>query len=69
MGVRAPAVSQHLKVLKTAGLVADRQDGTRRIYSLDVTGVSAMRGYLEKFWDRALVAFQKAAAEDEENDS
>jgi DNA-binding transcriptional ArsR family regulator len=64
--VSRPAVSQHLKVLKSAGLVADRQDGTRRIYSLDLAGVTAMRGYLEKFWDRALAAFQAAADEEEE---
>jgi len=67
--VSRPAVSQHLKVLKSAGLVTDRQEGTRRIYSLDPRGVMAMRGYLEKFWDRALAAFQAAADEDEENDS
>jgi hypothetical protein len=55
-------------VLKGAGLVADRQEGTRRIYSLDLSGVTAMRGYLEKFWDRALAAFQAAAEEEEENE-
>jgi DNA-binding transcriptional ArsR family regulator len=67
--VSRPAVSQHLKVLKHAGLVADRQDGTRRIYSLDLGGVMAMRGYLEKFWDRALSAFEAAANADEEKDA
>jgi DNA-binding transcriptional ArsR family regulator len=64
--VSRPAVSQHLRVLKEAGLVADRQEGTRRIYSLDVRGISAMRNYLDSFWDRALSAFQAAANEEEE---
>jgi len=67
--VSRPAVSQHLKVLKSAGLVTDRQQGTRRIYSIDPRGVMAMRGYLDKFWDRALAAFQAAADADEETDS
>ena len=60
--VSRPAVSQHLKVLKDAGLVIDRADGTRRIYQLDPDGVDAMRGYLDQFWNQALRAF-KAAAE------
>jgi DNA-binding transcriptional ArsR family regulator len=58
------AVSQHLKVLKDADLVADQQEGTRRIYRIDARGVEAMRSYLDRFWDRALAAF-KAAAEEE----
>ncbi len=62
LGVSRPAVSQHLKVLKEAGLVTDREDGTRRIYSVDTRGVAAMRDYLDRFWDRSLAAF-KAAAE------
>ncbi len=65
--VSRPAVSQHLKVLTDAGLVADEQAGTRRIYRIDPRGVEAMRAYLDRFWDRALAAF-KAAAE-EENDA
>ena len=65
--VSRPAVSQHLKVLKGAGLVTDQQRGTRRIYSVDLAGVTAMRGYLEKFWDRALAAFQAAADEDDQD--
>ena len=60
--VTRPAVSQHLKVLKEAGLVTDRQIGTRRLYQLDQDGVSALRAYLDRFWNRALTAF-KAAAE------
>lgn len=63
--VSRPAVSQHLKVLKGAGLVRDRQEGTRRIYSVNLDGVMAMRGYLERFWDRALGAFQAAADADD----
>jgi DNA-binding transcriptional ArsR family regulator len=63
--VSRPAVSQHLKVLKDAGLVIDRQAGTRRIYQLDPGGIGALRAYLDRFWNQALVAF-KAAAEDEE---
>ena len=60
--VTRPAVSQHLKVLQEAGLVTDRQIGTRRLYQLDPDGVSALRAYLDRFWNRALTAF-KAAAE------
>ena len=60
--VSRPAVSQHLKVLKEAGLVVDRADGNRRIYEVDMSGVGAMRSYLDRFWNRSLAAF-KAAAE------
>jgi DNA-binding transcriptional ArsR family regulator len=60
--VSRPAVSQHLKVLKDAGLVIDRQDGTRRLYQLNPDGLGALRAYLDRFWDQALTAF-KAAAE------
>jgi DNA-binding transcriptional ArsR family regulator len=60
--VSRPAVSQHLKVLKEAGLVADRAEGSRRIYAVDLDGVSALRAYLDTFWNRSLAAF-KAAAE------
>ena len=55
--VTRPAVSQHLKVLKDAGLVADRSEGTRRIYSIDPKGLGAMRAWLDQFWDAALTAF------------
>jgi DNA-binding transcriptional ArsR family regulator len=48
--VSRPAVSQHLKVLKEAGLAADQADGTRRVYRLDWAGVTAMRDYLEELW-------------------
>jgi DNA-binding transcriptional ArsR family regulator len=66
--VSRPAVSQHLRVLKDAGLVVDRQEGTRRIYSLDVRGMMAMHAFLERFWDRALASFQAAADGDEDED-
>jgi DNA-binding transcriptional ArsR family regulator len=62
--VSRPAVSQHLKVLKAAGLVTDVADGTRRVYRVDPRGIEAMKSYLDRFWDRALAAF-KAAAEKE----
>ncbi len=66
--VSRPAVSQHLKVLAAAGLVAHDRDGTRRVYRVDMRGIAAMRGYLDRFWDHALAAF-KAAAEKEETDA
>jgi DNA-binding transcriptional ArsR family regulator len=64
--VSRPAVSQHLKVLKEAGLVTDRQHGTQRLYQVDPTGVAALRSYLDQFWDNALRSF-KAAAEEEKD--
>jgi DNA-binding transcriptional ArsR family regulator len=58
--VSRPAVSQHLKVLKLAGLVSDRKVGNRRIYSLDPGGVGALRAYVDRFWNQALEAFKTA---------
>jgi DNA-binding transcriptional ArsR family regulator len=58
MAVSRPAVSQHLKALKDAGLVADRQEGTRRVYFIDPHGLGALRRWLDQFWDEALAAFQ-----------
>src|SRR5438270_13832491 len=55
--VTRPAVSQHVKVLKEAGLVADRSEGTRRIYYIDPKGLGAMRAWLDQFWAAALAAF------------
>ena len=55
--VSRPAVSQHLKVLKEAGLVADRPEGTRRVYFIDPQGLGALRKWLDQFWDDALAAF------------
>lgn len=59
--VSRPAVSQHLKVLKEAGLVREVADGTKRIYHLDPRGVGAMREWLDQHWLEALGAFQKYA--------
>lgn len=61
MDVSRPAVSQHLKALKEARLVADRAEGTRRLYSVDPRGIEALRDWLEGFWDEALAAFKEAA--------
>jgi DNA-binding transcriptional ArsR family regulator len=58
MPVSRPAVSQHLKVLKQAGLVADRPEGQRRVYYIDPKGLGALRGWLDQFWDLALAAYQ-----------
>jgi DNA-binding transcriptional ArsR family regulator len=62
--VSRPAVSQHLKVLRDAGLVVDRPDGTRRLYQLDPAGIEAVRGYFDTLWQHALTAY-KAAVEKE----
>jgi DNA-binding transcriptional ArsR family regulator len=59
--VSRPAVSQHLRVLKDAGLVADHAAGTRRIYRVDPAGLAAVQAYLEGFWTEALAQFKKAA--------
>ena len=62
--VSRPAVSQHLRVLREAGLVADRKVGTRRLYELSPEGLVALRGWFDTFWSDALARF-KAAAERE----
>ena len=62
LSVSRPAVSQHLKVLKDAGLVADHAEGTRRVYRIDPQGLGQLRGWLDQFWETALDAF-KAEAE------
>jgi DNA-binding transcriptional ArsR family regulator len=59
--VSRPAVSQHLKVLKQAGLVTDRAEGTRRLYQLNPHGIRDLRAYFDQFWDRALASFKEAA--------
>ena len=59
--ITRPAVSQHLRVLKDGGLVVSRPEGTRRVYRLNPDGVTALRAYLDRIWDEALTAFQKAA--------
>jgi DNA-binding transcriptional ArsR family regulator len=60
--VSRPAVSQHLRVLKDAGLVTDRKEGTRRLYQLDPEGVARLRAHFDLVWERALGAFQSAVA-------
>jgi DNA-binding transcriptional ArsR family regulator len=60
--VSRPAVSQHLKILKSAGLVTDQAAGTRRVYSVDSAGVAAIREYFEQFWQQSLASFQAAAS-------
>jgi DNA-binding transcriptional ArsR family regulator len=63
--VSRPAVSQHLRVLKDAGLVTERREGTRRLYRLDPDGLGELRAYFDGFWTEALAGF-KAAAEREQ---
>ena len=65
--VSRPAVSQHLRVLKEAGLVTERKDGTRRLYRVEPAGLAELRAYFEGFWSDALAAF-KAAAESESDE-
>jgi DNA-binding transcriptional ArsR family regulator len=64
--VSRPAVSQHLRVLKDAGLVIDRPAGARRIYQLDPDGVGDLRAYLDQFWTRALAAYKTAVEQRDE---
>jgi len=66
--VSRPAVSQHLKVLKDAGLVNDRSEGTRRIYQIDPKGLGAMRAWLDQFWDSALASFAAEVERDHKNE-
>lgn len=58
LSVSRPAVSQHLKVLRDAGLVREEPDGTRRIYRIDPRGLGPLRAWLDRFWDGALEAFR-----------
>jgi DNA-binding transcriptional ArsR family regulator len=64
--VSRPAVSQHLKVLKDAGLVSDRADGARRIYRVDPAGLGAIRAWLDQFWEANLKSFQMEVEADQE---
>ncbi|WP_167761760.1 metalloregulator ArsR/SmtB family transcription factor [Blastococcus sp. CT_GayMR19] len=66
--ISRPAVSQHLKVLKDAGLVAERVAGTRRIYRLNPAGVAAMRDQLDTYWNRALTGFRDAVASPDDSE-
>jgi DNA-binding transcriptional ArsR family regulator len=64
--VSRPAVSQHLRVLKDAGLVLDSKDGTRRIYRVDPDGLAGIRAYFDSFWDEALGRFAAEARKERE---
>jgi DNA-binding transcriptional ArsR family regulator len=64
--VSRPAVSQHLRALKDAGLVIDRAAGTRRIYQVNPAGVASLRSYLDRIWSDALAAFKEAVEAPEE---
>ena len=64
--VSRPAVSQHLKVLKDAGLVVDRRVGNRSIYQVNPDGLGALRVYLDQFWKQALTAFKAAVEQPQE---
>src|SRR5271170_4256035 len=57
--VSRPAVSQHLKALKLAGLVSDKPSGTRRVYCIDPEGLGELRRWLDQFWDQALESFKQ----------
>jgi DNA-binding transcriptional ArsR family regulator len=67
--ISRPAVSQHLKVLKGAGLVTDKAVGTRRVYRLNPVGMAALRDQLDTFWNRALDGYQDVAEQPTEEDS
>ena len=66
--VSRPAVSQHLKVLKEAGLVSDTQAGNRRLYEIDTRGVAGVRAYFDRFWSDALQRFKEAAERTDEEE-
>jgi DNA-binding transcriptional ArsR family regulator len=66
--VSRPAVSQHLKVLKGAGLVLDRQAGRQRIYAVDPTGLAQLRGELEQFWSKTLATYKAVVEQPTEED-
>lgn len=59
--VSRPAVSQHLRVLKNAGLVGERREGTRRIYAVEVRGLAELRRYIDRMWNDALASFEDEA--------
>ena len=62
--VSQSAVSQHLRVLREAGLVTDRREGTRRLYQVNLEGLTALRAYVDGYWDEALASFQRYAEEE-----
>ena len=63
--ISRPAVSQHLRVLKEAGLVTEQRNGTRRIYGVDAQSVAELRDYFDEFWSDALESFKRAVEQDE----
>jgi DNA-binding transcriptional ArsR family regulator len=67
--VSRPAVSQHLRVLKDAGLVTDSKDGTRRLYQLNPAGVARLRAHFDRVWEQAMSAFQTVAEENPSGES
>jgi DNA-binding transcriptional ArsR family regulator len=67
--VSRPAVSQHLRVLKQAGLVRERRQGTRNFYSVDGDALAELREYFESFWEDVLAAFKETAEKGEEDES
>jgi DNA-binding transcriptional ArsR family regulator len=67
--VSRPAVSQHLRVLKDAGLVSERAEGTRRIYRLNPAAVAALRDQLDTYWQRALAGYADAVESDTEEET
>ena len=69
MPVSRPAVSQHLKVLKEAGLVTDHAQGARRVYQIDPAGLGQIRAWLDSFWDDALAAFKAELERDSDGSS
>ncbi len=64
--ISRPAVSQHLQVLKEAGLVSDRAEGTRRVYQIDPKGLGPIRAWLDQFWDQQLEAFRREVESEKE---
>jgi DNA-binding transcriptional ArsR family regulator len=65
--ISRPAVSQHLRVLREAGLVSERREGTRRFYRVDPDGLGEVRDYFDDFWNEALAAFKATAEEERRN--
>lgn len=66
LSISRPAVSQHLKVLRAAGLVTERPEGTRRIYRVNPVALAALRDQLDTFWARTLAAYADTAADDDQ---
>lgn len=64
--ISRPAVSQHLQVLREAGLVSDRAEGTRRVYRIDSKGLGPIRAWLDQFWDQQLESFRREVETEQE---